>query len=224
MKLILYIVEFENLDNFQKYINFMNFVSVEKQKKINKFRFDIDKKLSLFSDLLVRYIACISLNLSNKDLLFSKNIYGKPYLLGNPDFKFNISHTRDAIAVGMSTNEIGVDIEKIKSADLKIAERFFCKNELNYIISKDKRQDTSFFEIWTKKEAYTKWIGKGLTIPLTAFDVTSTEINSKMKVIQMNDYIISLCCNGVVDTFEIENLSENKAYQILNEFTGFTTL
>lgn len=218
MKPTLYFIEVDDLNNFVEYDEFMDFLSPEKQMQINKFRFDIDKKLGLFSDLLVRYIACKLLNLSNNELLFNKNAYGKPYLLGFPDFQFNISHTRNAIAIAISQKEVGVDIEKIKTADLKIAERFFTKCELDYILSEKTQKEALFYEIWTKKEAYIKWIGKGLSLPLTGFDVTSAELGSMMKVIKINDYAISVCSYDNFDRADTVKLNENRASLILTEF------
>lgn len=218
MKSKLYFIEIDDLNNFAKYNKLTAYLSLEKQKQINNFRFDIDKKLSLLSDLFVRYIVCKILRLSNRDIMFTKNAYGKPYLIGYPDFQYNISHTRNAIAIGVSSTEVGVDIEKMKMADINIAERFFSKEELDYILSGNKHREMLFYEIWTQKEAYIKWVGKGLSMPLTGFDVTSIDIRSRMKIYRINDYIISLCCNECNDNIDLIELNENQLFRIISEF------
>ena len=218
MKNVLYCIELSEEENFVQYLKFIDILSIEKQKHIHKLRFDADKKLSLFSDLFVRYFACKSLNLRNADLLFEKNVYGKPYLAGWHDFHYNVSHTRNAIAVGFSETPIGVDIEKLRSVDLKIAERFFCKNELVYILSKAEERECLFYEVWTKKEAYIKWAGKGLSLPLDTFDTTDVEIDNILSSIVINGYIISVCSQNNNGNTDFITLKENRASQIFTEF------
>lgn len=218
MKNTLYFIELDEFDNFIEYVKYIDFLSPEKQIQIYNFKFDIDKKLSLISDLFVQYIMCKILGLNIVDLFFKKNVYGKPYLVGFPYANYNISHTRNAIVIGLSENPIGVDIEKIKTIDLKIAEKFFNKNELNYIFSNNKEQDKLFYEIWTKKEAYIKWIGKGFSIPLDAFDITDIEIKNKLSTTKINDYIISVCSTRNSNNVDIIKLKENQVSQFLANF------
>ena len=149
----------------------MSFLPKEKQKQITLFQNDIDKKLSLYSDILVRLITIKTLNICNKKIVFGKNQYGKPFLLGTHDFSFNLSHTREAVIVAISDKPIGADIEKTRDAPLDIANRFFTINEQKYIKQASTNVDKRFYEIWTRKEAYIKYIGKGLAIPLPSFDV-----------------------------------------------------
>lgn len=203
----------ENIDE-DKFTHLLSLTSIEKQHKINQFRFDVDKKLSLFSDILVQYIACQNLNVTINDLHFANNEYGKPFLMSYPYFHYNISHTRNAIVVGVFNKPIGVDIEKIKQSDLKIAKRFFTDNEINYTLSDTKRYDKLFYEIWTKKEAYIKWLGKGLSIPLQSFDVLSDELIDKISTFQIDDYIISVCSEKKFSQDCVIELSEQDLYKL----------
>lgn len=131
----------------------MQFVSLTKRERIRKFHFSIDKKLSLYAELLVRIIACQSLQIKNKNIEFSVNEFGKPYLKDNlSNFHFNLSHTKNAVVVAVSNQEIGVDIEKITEANLEIALRFFTKLEYNYIDKLPDKRNERFYEVWTKKK------------------------------------------------------------------------
>jgi 4'-phosphopantetheinyl transferase len=167
-------------------------LSTEKQNAISRFRFEADKKLSLISDLFVRSQACVWLNKDNSMFDFQTDRYGKPYLAGFPTFQYNLSHTRNAIAVAFSEHSVGVDIEKVKRCNLDIAKRFFCQKELAYIQSNIKCIESRFYQIWTKKEAYVKWIGKGLSNPLSSFDTTDPVFNINFACMTVNDYIISM--------------------------------
>ncbi len=194
----------------------MELVSPEKKDKLLKLKFDIDRKLSLYSELLVRYHACRELNILNKDIVFAKNKNGKPFLLNYPKFHFNISHTRNAIVVAFLNSEIGIDIESIKPLDLKIAKRFFTSSEYNYVISHD-NPNYAFYEIWTKKEAYIKYIGSGLSTPLRSFDVTYGELRSILHTYTIKKYIISICCKGLpISAPKITDLSEIKLKKLIN--------
>jgi len=148
------------------------------------------------------------LGLANQDVTFSKNEYGKPYLRDYPGFRFNISHTRSAIAVAFSNSDIGVDIEHVKSPDIKIAERFFTLQESELIV-RSKNPDQAFCEIWTAKEAYIKFQGEGLSIPLNSFNVLDEAISSLIHTFLANEYIISVCGN--------ETNAENDVLTVITE-------
>lgn len=113
-------------------------IAPDKKVRLDKCKSDIDKKLGLFADLLVRIAIHQDLNIENDNILFGTNSYGKPFLENNKDYHFNISHTHNMIAVAVSNNPVGVDIEKVREIDLGIAKRFFTENEQNYI---EKSQD-----------------------------------------------------------------------------------
>lgn len=206
----------------EKYTPLISFINEEKRAKIWQYRLDIDRKISLFSDLLVRVLACKIINKANKDLKFMKTQYGKPYLLNQHNFYYNISHTRNRIVCAVYDDEIGIDIEKVRQYEKKIAQRFFSINELDYIESDIYNQDNHFFSIWTKKEAYIKWIGKGLKIPLESFDVLEDPISSMVNTFQLNDYIISVCTRISPGSFKVHKLSEQQVYEmaliIIEEF------
>ena len=174
--------------------NLLNFVSEEKQSKLKRYRFPIDRKLSLYAEILVRQQAMYILGIKNDEIEFGINKHGKPFLKGHPSFYFNISHTWNAIAVIFSKEEVGVDIEKIKPPDFQVSKRFFTSSEQHYIFSHEK-PDRAFYEIWTKKEAYIKCIGIGLAQPLKSFDVLNDESSISMHV---DEYIISICYNKPV--------------------------
>jgi 4'-phosphopantetheinyl transferase len=70
---------------------------------------------------------------------------------------------------------IGVDVEKVRSdleAD-RIAARFFSPSERRALQSVPEHLRLgAFFDCWTRKEAYIKAIGGGLSLPLDQFDVS----------------------------------------------------
>jgi len=148
-------------------------VSPEKRARIKKLRFFRDALNCLLGDVLARIEICRAANLNNSQLTFSTNAYGKPFLANNPGIHFNVSHTGNYVACILADEPVGIDIELIKPADPKIAERFFAPDEKAYIASNGSM--ASFYEVWTKKESRIKWEGIGLSKPLSSFSVFESD-------------------------------------------------
>ena len=207
-------------ENFEEEVfkHLLSAVGIDKQRKINKLAFNIDKKLSLYADLSIRIIVFQNLLIDNKKIIYEYNRFGKPYLIGFPAIHFNVSHTRNAIVVGFSEQPIGVDVEKITKRDENIEYRFFTKNECDYILSCE-NQDKGFYEVWTRKEAYTKYLGKGLSYPFNLFDVfENRNISEKIRTVQRDEYIISYCSESDVDNICEEELPEYRIEKLALSF------
>lgn len=188
------------------------------KKELLKNKTMMDSKLSIYSDLFVRYLICNKYHLQNSELRFTKNKHGKPYLLNNKNVFYNISHTNNAFVVALSKEKIGVDIEKIRNIDLKIANRFFTELEQKYILSSDYKTK-AFFELWTKKEAFLKYKGYGLSKPLYSFCTFDNSIRPMINGLMFKDYYISLCAED--NSFNLKNLQkidENEVTMILRQF------
>ena len=104
----------------------------------------------------------------------------------------SISHSGDMVAVCTSDKPIGIDIEKIdRERDLsKIANRFYHGKELEAF--KEKPTADLFFEIWTKKEAYSKIGGEGVGEVFKGFDAYSLD-GYTFKTEIIGDYVLSIC-------------------------------
>lgn len=152
--------------------------------------------------------------IGEKDISFNTSKYGKPYLLGNKLY-FNISHSKQKVAVALSNGEVGIDIEKISNPNLKIVDRFFTYDEKNFIFScKDKLKIAErFYVVWTLKESYLKYKGIGLKQSLKSFgfNILSTGeatlclvedciFNNK----RIDGYIISCCSKKTAKNNNVE--------------------
>ena len=186
------------------------FVPEEKQEKIKRFRFHMDRKLSLYSELLVRVVASQTLNIPNGEIVFERGEWGKPRLWGHPDFHYNISHTRSAVMVAVSDSPVGADIEKIKKAELGIAKRYFAEQEQDYISISEEGAAERFYEIWTRKEAYCKYIGKGLSLPLRSFDVAGPPLCASIMTMKWGEYIGSVCAQQPNMQFTVQEWTQDQ--------------
>ena len=110
-----------------------------------------------------------------QELRFAYGAFGKP-VLADAGPHFNLSHSGPLALLAVSADtEIGVDIEvdHVDFAQERIAERFFSQEEVRVLRSLPKRhQPHAFMTCWTRKEAFIKARGDGLSLRLDSFDVS----------------------------------------------------
>lgn len=97
---------------------------------------------------------------------------GKPYVEGRRDIFFNVSHSGDYVVCVVSDWEVGVDIERRRKAPLDVARRYFHPGELSSLERlAESERNVRFFDYWSVKESFLKYVGTGLTHPLNSFRV-----------------------------------------------------
>ncbi|MBI1220618.1 MAG: 4'-phosphopantetheinyl transferase superfamily protein [Rhodobacteraceae bacterium] len=105
-------------------------------------------------------------------LVFTESGNGKPELAQGP--AFNLSHSGGWAALAVTpAPRLGVDIEAHRTVEPEVAERFFSRAEQHDLapLAGVAWRD-AFFRCWTRKEAFVKAVGAGLSLPLDSFDVT----------------------------------------------------
>lgn len=212
----LFFLETDNNSLPKEYDTLLDKVSPEKKEQVKRYHFSEDKKLSLYGELLIRCIACQKLGLHNQDLEFSRTELGKPFLKGKHEFEFNLSHSKSALVAAVSKEALGIDIEKKGSIKENLAKRFFCQEEVDYIFSKEGIEDFRFFEIWTKKEAYIKWKGKGLRIPLNSFCVLNSD-EGETETVEQGEYLISLYGERPIRITKFVKMKEQDFLRLVGE-------
>lgn len=93
---------------------------------------------------------------------FQRNTHGKPSLEGLPHIHFNISHCKEAIAVIVDSNPVGIDVESFRTPSESLLQYTMCPSERD-TIRQAEHPDQAFALYWTKKEALFKLIGTGIT-------------------------------------------------------------
>lgn len=164
---------------------------------------------SLFGKLIAKTVASKKTGIALKQLQIERTAFGKPYFKNLPDFHFNVSHCENTVAVAFADSPIGIDIEKLKTADFKISERFFNQRENEYI-KNSSNPDYAFFEVWTAKEAYFKHKGTGINSDFSKFIVKDDMISKKITTTEYNGFILSVCLNKKseinIKNFELLNV------------------
>ena len=187
----IFLVSLNEVFDAKLYDDLLSLISRDKKAKLDSYASSFEKKRVLYSDLLIRIIIHQDLNIENNDISFDTNIYGKPFLRNNQSFHFNVSHSQNMIAVAISNKPVGVDIEQTQNVNLEIARRFFNESEIEYIKTSSQATNRRFIEIWTKKEAYLKYLGVGLNKSLKSFNVFDNEISNHFYTITYGIYVIS---------------------------------
>ena len=155
------------------------FLDERELARAGRFRFERDRKRFAFFRAAIRLILGRYVGRPPRELRFAYSPEGKPSLAGRPadDFlEFNLAHSEDValLAVGRG-RRIGVDLERIRDErdTDEIAERFFSRDEVRALraLAPDQRRK-AFFSCWTRKEAYVKARGDGLSMPLSSFSMS----------------------------------------------------
>jgi 4'-phosphopantetheinyl transferase len=147
--------------------------------RATRFYFEKDRRHFIVARGVLRAILGRYLDLAPECLSFCYSSYGKPALSGEPDLnsiRFNLSHSYGVALYAVTRGrEVGIDLERIRSdlAVAQIAARFFHRREIEMLRAlPGEMQNRAFFRCWTRKEAYIKARGEGLSLPLDRFDVS----------------------------------------------------
>jgi 4'-phosphopantetheinyl transferase len=154
-------------------------LSSDESARASRFHFSGDRQRFIASRALLRTILAAYLSMDPSALSFSYSRKEKPFLgpaQAGSDVTFNISHSGGiALFAFTRRREIGVDVEQVRrDFDVEaIARRFFSAHERRQLaaLPKENRFE-AFFRCWTRKEAYIKATGEGLSLPLHQFDVS----------------------------------------------------
>jgi len=153
-------------------------LAADELSRAARFHFPRDREHFIVARGLLRAILSLYLRTEPSQLRFHYGSYGKPALdtvSGQDTLSFNLSHSGGLVLYAITLGrKIGIDLERIRE-DFEfeqLAERFFSPLEntaLRTLTSKLKQK--AFFSYWTRKEAYLKARGEGLSIPSDRFDI-----------------------------------------------------
>ncbi len=140
-----------------------------------------------------------------------KDARGRPYLADNPLVDFSISHTAThafcLLSIGTKTSpplHVGLDAEPLETArgEAKyraLAARFFAPSE-RLLLSNAADIKRTFLEIFTKKEAFAKLTGLGLSKSLATLDTANADFQSRhgvtFFVTSLATHIVTVCTHA----------------------------
>ncbi len=159
----LYLLDVNIFEDQEVYAQAYAGMDAGRRKKIDAYRFDKDKRLSLGAGFLLQK-ALGDIGISEYEIGYGKR--EKPYLIGHENIFFNLSHSGNMAAFGISDREIGVDIEK---------EKEFRPTLINYVFNDGDKElakeliksiglsdEQVYTRLWTVKESIMKYTGIGI--------------------------------------------------------------
>jgi 4'-phosphopantetheinyl transferase len=154
-------------------------LNADERDRAERFHFPRDRDRFIVSRALLRALLGRYLSCGPETLRFHHGPNGKPALAADSDdarIRFNLTHCDDIAVYAVSSGrELGVDVERIRPnlPVTEMAEHYFSAWEaatLEALPPADRYE--SFFRCWTRKEAYVKATGRGLSVPLDQFHVS----------------------------------------------------
>jgi len=176
--------------------------SAERRQRADRYRRKEDALRCLAAGALLQHA------LGTAEYTTVKGPFGKPYIKENNDFHYNLSHSGNWVAIAYGNTEVGIDVEKIcmDAGKEDIARRYFTPDEQTYVFNTKELAPQRFFEVWTGKESYLKYLGTGLQKNLASFSIFSLEPEAQLyHRILPGGYCLTLCTTDDNYLFELLN-------------------
>ena len=150
-------------------------LSPDELMRAARYRSERDQIRFITSRSWLRRILAAYVRRDPASLAFRVSRFGKPMLEDPSAPYFNLSHSHELAVCGVAGQSLGVDVEYVRPMPdaLDIARHFFSPAEICALGTLPAYDlDAGFFRCWTRKEAFIKAIGFGLSMPLNSFSVS----------------------------------------------------
>lgn len=157
--------QFKNMDMSSA----SHILSPEELTQAKSYSHSADRIVATGDRMVLRILLAMFAPGTHQSLSIQRDFRGKPYLEGIP-LHFNLSHSESVLAIALSTQPVGVDVEQISmSTDIdSISEAVFTSDEASWLGSMDETMRVrKFTELWSLKEAHLKRLGIGIAGGLT---------------------------------------------------------
>ena len=155
---------------------------------------------------LVRSIFSEKLGIDKKLIEIKRGKNNKPFIKNDKGLHFNLSHTKNLIAIAVNSEPVGIDCEQIDDINTKHSNKIFTPKENEYIFSSKRDINVRFLECWTKKEAAVKLNGDKI---ITAVK-KKTEYDFFTQTFFYENYVISVCSKQSFKHYTIRKISSIK--------------
>ena len=154
-------------------------LDTEERARADRFRFERDYRRFVARRAFLRRVLAGYTGVAPAALRYRRSANGKPELQDVDGLAFSTSHAAGLAAVAVATHaNVGIDVERLRPMPdaLDIARRFFTGSEVDHLraVPAARRSD-AFLRLWTRKEAYVKALGRGLSMPLDGFEALAPE-------------------------------------------------
>jgi 4'-phosphopantetheinyl transferase len=160
--------------------SFAEWLDPAERARASRFRFEHHRRRYAESRGLLRVLLGQELGISPARVRFETNAFGKPRLVSDVGdaerhLRFNVSHSHELVLIALAWDrELGIDVEHVRPMPeaLELAAAYFAPAEQHALErTAPTQRDEVFFAIWTRKEAFIKACGEGLSRSLDRFEV-----------------------------------------------------
>lgn len=204
-----YYMDVRCFDNEKLFQEKMKLLSPYRQQKVALLKHEKDKNRSLGAGILLDH-ALMTCGLRERSVEYEIGKWGKPSLKYHPEIHFSLSHSGDYAICSIGDKPVGNDIEFVKQGRLKVADRFFTEEELDWLYGarEDEERTKRMFRIWTMKESFLKVTGRGMSLSLSDFTIHVDEESQRIRVRHkvdakyysmkeydvLDQYCVAVCC------------------------------
>jgi 4'-phosphopantetheinyl transferase len=154
-------------------------LSPDEVDRASRFHFDLHRVRYVNCRGCVRHILGRYLHRAPTEIRFRYEVSGKPELVAEQNeqqLRFNVSHSSELALLAVTCERaVGVDVELVRDQPdcLELAKRYFSQREYQDLLTlSEEARQRAFFACWTRKEAFVKACGAGLSYPLSDFSVS----------------------------------------------------
>ena len=205
----LYVADISNLPEPLSCPEVLQKLPMERQQKIYNSKQEKSRRQSMGVGLLLQKVLALY-HMQDSDVFVDE--HGKPKV---ERLEFSLSHSGNLVLCAVSEEPVGCDVEEIRKAPERVAERYFSCGEQEYLSQfAEEEYDRAFFRLWTMKESYVKMTGEGMGLPFSVYELlvdacASLGYESSARVlrngevqdcyiseISLQGYIISICAES----------------------------
>lgn len=188
-------IEYTDLSGLEEevYQKLYALASPQRQQRADRYLRKEDAHRCIVAEALLRH----ALGADSTELSLTPE--GKPFLPGRSDVHFNLSHSGRWVVIAWGDQSVGIDVEMIamNKGKEQLARHFFHAEEQDYLFAaQDRERALRFYEIWTKKESYLKYLGTGINRALSSFSVLQPpEVSFSTHFFE--DALCTLCAKNI---------------------------
>ncbi|MDU1847407.1 MAG: 4'-phosphopantetheinyl transferase superfamily protein [Niallia nealsonii] len=186
--------------------HFFSTLPEEYRQKIRSF-YKIDDQLrTAIGWKLLNFILINKFQINEQDIVIKTNSYGKPFLYGNSNIHFNISHSGNKVVCVVDKSPVGVDIEQMTKINIDELLPLLTKQEQKIFNNIDslKKKQSMFYRLWTLKESYLKAKGTGFLESFGPYKIKGSIEDDVVEVEEIN----------TGDSYYCRNLKINNEYAL----------
>lgn len=164
--------------------------SLQRKERADRYRRPEDRVRCIVAEALLRWVPGYDAG----DLEYGPT--GKPSFRDPQKPRFNLSHAGRWVVIAWGNSPLGVDLEQIRMTDGKesVARQFYCADEQDYVFAAHgKERGLRFFQLWTMKESYLKYLGTGITRSLKSFSALDSGLGVRFHSQFLPDACMTLC-------------------------------